>query len=123
MDFGDPTASDGNVVDVKMRGAAAFGLLYLPIPVVVDVKLRVARIQSTVSGVLRTICTLVCVNLPFRADRTDTGLAGGAGVQLKLGSAALRAEYERFTAAGPTRTCCRSASLGRSASGLMRPRA
>jgi opacity protein-like surface antigen len=100
MDFGDPSVNGSTVSDVKMRGAAAFALFYLPVPVVdVYAKLGVARIQSTVSGAF-SVCTLICVAQPFQADRTDTGLAGGLGVQLKLGSAAVRAEYERFTAAG-----------------------
>jgi len=33
-------------------------------------------------------------------DRTNTGFAAGAGAQFKLGSWAVRAEYERFNAAG-----------------------
>jgi hypothetical protein len=101
MDFGDPSVSGSNLSDVKMRGAAAWGLFYLPVPVVdVYAKLGVARIDSTVSGFYPTVCTLICVTQPFRIDRTDTGLAGGVGAQLKLGAAAVRAEYERFHAAG-----------------------
>jgi opacity protein-like surface antigen len=84
-----------------MRGASASALFFLPIPVVdVYAKLGAARIRSTVSGVYPTICTLVCTTVPFRADSTNTGLMGGIGAQFKVSSAAMRAEYERFSAAG-----------------------
>ena len=36
----------------------------------------------------------------FRLDRTNTSFAAGAGAQYKLGAFAVRAEYERFNAAG-----------------------
>jgi hypothetical protein len=101
MDFGDPSTSTTNISDVRMRGAAAFGLFYLPIPAVdVYAKVGVARLQSTVTGHYPSICTVVCTSVPFHVDSTNTALAGGVGAQLKLGGATLRAEYERFDAAG-----------------------
>jgi hypothetical protein len=44
----------------------------------------------------------VCIELatPEPEKRTNTGFAGGAGAQFKMGSFAVRGEYERFSAAG-----------------------
>ncbi|TLZ54440.1 MAG: hypothetical protein E6K22_05280 [Gammaproteobacteria bacterium] len=53
MDFGHPgkSFSPGSTTtsaDVKMSGAAAFGMLYLPVPVVsVYAKAGLARLQAT----------------------------------------------------------------------------
>ncbi len=101
IDFGHPSGGlGGQPADVKISGEAAFATLFLPIPVV-DVygKLGMARLDSTVNstqvlagGALR----------PFQLNRTETRLAAGAGVQFKLGAWAVRAEYERFDAAGGT---------------------
>lgn len=105
MDFGDPSGSlDTLPADVKMKGTAAFGVLYLPVPVVdVYAKLGFARIQSTVTGQIPIACPVTfgpCTPPPFQVARTSTGITGGAGVQFKLGSVAVRGEYERFNAAG-----------------------
>jgi len=105
VDFGDPSGSlDALPADVKMNGAAAFGVLDLPVSVVdVYAKLGVARLQSTVTGQTPIACVAIaapCVGPTFRLERTNTGVAGGVGVQFKLGSAAVRGEYERFNAAG-----------------------
>jgi opacity protein-like surface antigen len=94
--------------DVRMKGSAAFGILYLPVPVV-DVYLKggLARIQTSanVTGVLLGVGTCVvgfpdCARFARHNSATDTHFAAGAGAQFKLGSWALRAEYERFSAAG-----------------------
>ncbi len=95
--------------DVRMQGTAAFGVLYLPVPVVdVYVKAGLARIQATGSVTFTepapyAACVSVAgpncrFSLPYSV--TNTGLAGGAGVQVRIGSLALRGEYERFSAAG-----------------------
>ena len=100
--------------DLSMKGVSGFGVLYLPVPVVdVFIKAGVARVRSELNGtgVFAPYCppNAPCplyvgpqyVGLaPFRLDRTNTGGAGGAGAQYQLGSWAVRAEYERFNAAG-----------------------
>jgi hypothetical protein len=111
VDMGHPAGSlGGRPADVAIKGTAAFGMFYLPLPLpVVDVyaKLGMARLQSTVNGiqVLPGVGTCPinnpnCASVPFRLERTDTSFAGGLGVQLKYRSIAVRGEYERFSAAG-----------------------
>jgi opacity protein-like surface antigen len=105
IDFGHPS---GNIIsapsDVSEKGADAFAVLYLPVPVVdVFVKAGLARIQSTSNGVRSGVgaCAIGVPNCAlFRLDRTNTSFAAGAGAQFKLGAWAVRAEYERFNAAG-----------------------
>ncbi len=114
-DFGHPSGSF-NVLgpaNVSMTGESAFGLLYLPVPLIdFFLKAGVARIQSTLNGTGTFkpncldghLCPLQSVEFigiePFQLDRTNTSFAAGAGLQYKLGSWAVRAEYERFNAAG-----------------------
>jgi opacity protein-like surface antigen len=93
--------------DVRMKGAAAFGILYLPVRVVdVYVKAGLSRIQTTanVAGVRLGAATCAinanCAFFTAHGSTTDTHFAAGAGAQFKLGSWALRAEYQRFDAAG-----------------------
>ncbi len=105
MDFGDPAGSLENFpAGAKMKEAAAFGVLYLPVPVIdVYAKLGLARLQSTVTGTIpnASIVTLpVCGPPVFQLDRTNATVAGGAGVQFKIASVAVCGEYERFNAAG-----------------------
>ena len=105
VDFGHPSGSFvGLPADVTMKGAVALGILYLPVAMLdIYAKAGFARIQSTVNGRLAGICTTPgnCGPLVFfRLDRMDTTFAAGAGAQLTFGSWALRAEYERFNAAG-----------------------
>lgn len=106
VDFGHPDGAFGNRSgSVDMKGAAGFGVLYLPVPVIdVFLKLGLARVQSTAAG-QTTIQPLCPANVPcspslFRLDRADTHVAEGVGVQFKLGPVAARGEYERFDAAG-----------------------
>ncbi len=92
------------------RGTGAFGVLYLPqVSPALDVyaKAGVARLTSTLNATAflpgSGICLAgspTCKPLPFSPDRTDTGFAGGAGAQFKLGSWALRLECEQFLAVG-----------------------
>jgi opacity protein-like surface antigen len=112
IDLGHPSGSFSKQTngDVSMRGAAAFGVLYLPVPLIdIFLKAGVARLQSALHGT--GTATVVCPNdsscpgailpdYPFRLDRTNTGFAAGAGAQYRIGSWAVRAEYERFNAAG-----------------------
>ena len=94
--------------DVRMRAAAAWGVLYLPVPLVdVFLKAGLARVQSTVNGTGLVgpncgagVCTAdVAVGL-FSLERNNTRGAGGIGVQYRVGPLAARAEYERYSAAG-----------------------
>ncbi len=108
VDFGHPSGELGGApADVSMRAVAAFGVLYLPVPLIdVYLKAGTARLQSTINGTAYAVCTLVVPGgtcqptVPFRVDRTNTNFAAGAGAQYKIGSLAVRAEYERFTTTG-----------------------
>ncbi len=111
VDLGHPSGSLGQLAngDVSMKGAAAFGILYLPVPLIdVFLKAGVARLQSALRGTGDAVavcpagisCPQVVGIYPFQLDRTNTGFAAGAGAQYKIGSWAVRAEYERFNAAG-----------------------
>jgi opacity protein-like surface antigen len=105
IDFGHPSGSINAVSsNVSEKGADLFGVLYLPVPVVdVFVKAGLARLQSTLTSLKGGVgtCTTTDPNCAlFRFDRTNTSFAAGAGVQVKLGSWAVRAEYEHFDAAG-----------------------
>ena len=102
IDFGDPSGSlFGYPADVSLRGAAGFGVLYLPVPIVdVYVKAGVARLESTVNASFCSPCACNICRYSFQLNRTNTSGAGGVGAQYKFGSWAVRAEYERFNAAG-----------------------
>jgi opacity protein-like surface antigen len=112
VDFGHPhqVLSTGVVgsADVRMKGSAAFGVLYLPVPVV-DIYLKggLARIQTSanVTGTQPGVgaCAMGhpdCGRFAGQNSATVTRFAGGVGAQFKLGSWALRAEYASFSAAG-----------------------
>ena len=96
LDFGRPAGALGALnANVSLKGAAAYGLFYLPLPLpILDVYVKggLARLDSTVK---------VSSSL-FALDRTNTSFTAGAGLQLKLGDWAVRGEYERFSAAGGT---------------------
>jgi len=99
VDFGHPDRLAGlgppGWSDVSMKGAAAFGMFYLPVPLVdVYAKAGFARLQSTANVNPCPACLNPVAFPPLR--RTNTSWAGGAGVQLKLAAAGIRAEYERF---------------------------
>jgi opacity protein-like surface antigen len=120
FDFGHPQANVGSIPnpfvgaagnavsgDVRMKGSAAFGILYLPVPILdVYVKAGLARIESTARTAVTLSGPILCIvghpqcQFSRQHDATNTGFAAGAGVQYKLGSWAVRAEYERFNAAG-----------------------
>jgi opacity protein-like surface antigen len=109
LDFGNPTGRlFGYPANASMKGESAFGILYLPIPVIdVFAKAGVARIRSTVSGFapngsLSLACEIdiPCGAGPVRQNGTKSTFAAGAGVQFKINAWAVRAEYERFSVAG-----------------------
>lgn len=84
-------------VQVSQKGEAAYGLLYLPVPIIdVYVKAGVSRISTDMSATY-TVTTGAEV---IGRSITDTSFAYGAGVQWKLAQWAVRGEYERFSAAG-----------------------
>ena len=102
-DFGHPSGSLFDYpANSSIKGAAAFGLLFLPVPIIdIYLKAGAARLQSTLSGVVPylPLCS-GCAPPRFEQDRTDTAFATGAGAQYKFGLWAVRAEYERFSTAG-----------------------
>jgi len=111
IDLGHPTGNlGGQPADVSVKGTAAFGLLYLPLPIpLVDVyaKAGFAHLQSAVNGQVivpgQGTCTVGgpgCAFQPFHLTRGDSKFAGGFGAQLKLGDLAIRGEYERFETTG-----------------------
>ena len=106
IDFGHP---GGNILgypaSASLRGPAAFGVLYLPVPVVdIYAKVGVAHLHDVLSGFYPANYDLICVlgqpcgTEHFRLDQTATTFAAGAGAQYKFGPWAVRAEYERFSA-------------------------
>jgi opacity protein-like surface antigen len=103
VDFGHPTGLVGNGrADVTMKGAAAFGVFYLPIPIIdVYAKAGLARLESTVTGLtpVQPDC-IPCAPSLFSLSRTNTSFAAGVGAQYRFGALAVRTEYERFNAAG-----------------------
>jgi proton-dependent oligopeptide transporter, POT family len=62
----------------------------------------VARLNSTVNGSVCSPCACDIQNcrLSFQLNRTNTSGAGGVGAQYRFDKWAVRAEYERFNAAG-----------------------
>lgn len=110
VDFGHPhevaaVPNTGFAVagDVTMKGAAAFGMLYLPVPVVdVFAKAGLARLDTHANGGIQCVTTCPPIGaVPFfpPVSRTDTELAAGVGVGFKLGAFGVRGEYELFSAA------------------------
>lgn len=126
LDFGHNSESFGNDAvsgNISLKADTAFAVLYLPLPPAVDLygKVGLARLQSrtdAVENVFVTTAGPACrVGFPcqplqpgygpeFRLDQTSTNLAVGAGMQVKvaswsrLGSLAVRFEYERCNFAG-----------------------
>jgi hypothetical protein len=112
VDFGHPTLSYTPVgvglgwqADLRATARSAFGVLYAPIPVpAFDLygKVGMSSLHSTVNATGSWGCfppaECVAVNqtAAFHLDRTDTDLAYGAGLQVKLAGFAIRAEYERI---------------------------
>jgi opacity protein-like surface antigen len=104
IDFGSPNGNLGSVpANVNLKGAAAFAVAYLPVTVVdIMVKAGLARLDNTLSGSggFNPVGSDISTSSLFRLDRTNTNFAVGGAVQYTIGSLAVRAEYERFEAAG-----------------------
>lgn len=92
LDFGHPSGTAaGFAADASLKGQSAFGMLYLPLPLpVLDVFVKAGVARLDASG------TVSSSSGTLSFDETDTKFAAGAGAQLKFGSLAIRAEYERF---------------------------
>jgi hypothetical protein len=76
--------------------------VFLPVPVIdIYVKAGGARLQSTLSGFVPflPLCS-GCAPPRFEQVRSNTSFAAGVGAQYKLSIWAVRAEFERFDAAG-----------------------
>lgn len=120
VDFGRPYGNVGGYRDhVSMQAETAFGVLYLPVPVV-DLygKFGAARMHADANNItyfppghtcpaFEPDCTVIgAENVSTFTSRTSTNLAFGAGAQYKfaslhaLGSLAMRAEYDRFEFGG-----------------------
>lgn len=93
---------------VSQKGEAAFGMLYLPVPVIdVYLKAGVSRMTTDMNATTNAAGVGTCqigdpnCSLSYLSrSSSDVGFAYGAGVQWKLGQWAVRGEYERFDAAG-----------------------
>jgi len=105
VDLGHPSTTQAGIeADASVKGAAAYGMVYLPMGLpFLDLygEGGVARLQTTLNGALPGhACTPLgpCAPepSPFHFSRTDTHVAGGVGVQYRLGPVGIRAEYERF---------------------------
>ena len=102
VDLGHPNGTGTSITDASIKGAAAYGVLYLPMGLPsLDLfgEGGVARLETTFNGaVAGSACTFEPCTLPtfFHFSRTDTHVAGGVGVQYRLGPIGIRGEYERF---------------------------
>jgi len=111
VDFGRPSRrsrapfSDVTLAtDASMRGVAGFGVLYLPTSLL-DFYLKAGLASLRTTADTRVVgCASGGVCPPAAAPpgeaSTDVGLAGGFGAQYRIASFDIRAEYERFNAAG-----------------------
>lgn len=112
IDFGNPgaglsNAALGGLSKAGQKAVTFFGLGYLPIPVpFLDVygKLGIARLRTTATEVSPIpFCPAgftSCNPTTFNIADSSTNFAYGAGVQGKIGSLAIRAEYEGMSASG-----------------------
>jgi opacity protein-like surface antigen len=93
--------------NAKQSAESAFAMGYLPLPIpFLDVygKAGVARLhtqeQATIQPITACPAKSKCGPFSFGQNQWSTDFAYGAGVQAKLGSFAVRAEYERINASG-----------------------
>jgi len=112
IDFGNPSAGltdavFGGISKADQQAVTLFGLGYLPLPVpFLDVygKMGIARLHTTTNEVSPIpFCPAgftSCRATAFSISDSSTNFAYGAGVQSKIGSLAIRAEYERISASG-----------------------
>ena len=111
LDFGHSHATsvykNSNVPltnSASRKGEGAFGILYLPTPLV-DFYLKggLARIHTRATTLVGTCPSGgVCPPLanPIPVDTTGVGAGGGGGLMYRFRSIELRAEYLRFAAQG-----------------------
>ena len=90
--------------DASRNGVAAFGLLYLPTPIVdFYLKAGIAKLRTQVYTIVGT-CPMggVCPPLvnPPPVDESSVGIAGGGGVMYRFRSLELRVDYARFASLG-----------------------
>jgi opacity protein-like surface antigen len=112
IDFGNPSAGLpntglGGLSKADQKAVTLFGLGYLPLPVpFLDVygKLGIARLHTTITEVSPIpFCpagSTSCSPTIFNMSDSSTNFAYGAGVQGKIESLAIRAEYERISSSG-----------------------
>jgi opacity protein-like surface antigen len=112
IDFGQGTTSFDRVnsvtalyysINTDAKAASVLGVLYLPLPVPgVDIygKAGVARLETKSSGGGTYGCLFDCSSYSgtFYRDDTQNRFAYGAGAQVKIGTFAIRVEYERIDA-------------------------
>lgn len=95
----------------QARGVAAFAVAYLPLPLGnfdIDAKAGLSRLDDTEFRAYRPIPVDTCLLLPLppdpacgsRVHQTNTKFAWGAGVQMHISHAVLRADFERFLIVG-----------------------
>ena len=103
LDFGHASRDAfGQMNSTLARALALFGTGTVSLPHVdLYAKAGVGRLQTTTSVVYEDPNGCLaspprCTFLGPRVDRTDARFGGGLGVQLKLSSLAIRAEYVRF---------------------------
>jgi opacity protein-like surface antigen len=97
-----PNSDTALSTSASLKGFGAFGLLYLPTPIV-DFFLKggFSRLHTSAdTTIVGCPSGGVCPPLtqPAPISTTDFGFAGGGGVMYKIASFEVRAEYERFTA-------------------------
>lgn len=84
IDFGKPKGSDA---ELKYKGFAGYGLIYVPLPLpILDIYVKAGLARIDADG----------ETPDFSINTDDTKFSFGAGVQLKLGSLAIRGEYQQF---------------------------
>jgi opacity protein-like surface antigen len=110
IDFGNPRTEvmdtfSGALTGAEAKAVTLFGLGYLPLPVpFLDVygKLGLARLHTTLTEISPVpfcpVGVIPCAQTTSNQSGWSTNFAYGAGVQVKVSSLAVRAEYERIDA-------------------------
>ena len=97
-----PNSDTSLSTTASVKGFGAFGILYLPTPIV-DFFLKggFSRLHTSAdTTIIGCPSGGVCPPLtqPAPISSTDFGFAGGGGVMYRISAFELRAEYERFSA-------------------------
>jgi len=103
IDFGNPNAREGSYqVSSLARAPAAFVTGTVPLPFVdLYAKAGLGRLHTTITEdtSLQLFCAIGHSDCQHaRSDTTDTRFGWGLGLQFKLSSVGIRAEYVRFSA-------------------------